>query len=56
MTAVTLNHEFVVSRCHTDPERVLANWAVEVPGGTELTTLMGGLGLGFLARELLIHE
>ena len=52
VTEVTLNHEFLMSSYNTDSERALSCRAVEIHGGSELKTLVGGLGLGYTAREL----
>jgi spermidine synthase len=56
VTEVTLNHEFLMSSYNTDSERAIANQAIELHGGNKLTTLVGGLGLGYTTRELLQHE
>lgn len=56
VTEVTLNHEFLMSSYNTDSERVISNRAVEIHGGRNLKTLVGGLGLGYTARELLNHD
>lgn len=52
VTEVTLNHEFLMSSYNTDSERVIAQRSVEIHGGRSLHTLVGGLGLGYTAREL----
>ena len=52
VTEVTLNHEFLMSSYNTDSERVISNRSVEIHGGQQLKTLVGGLGLGYTAREL----
>ena len=56
VTEVTLNHEFLMSSFNTDSERALSNRSIEIHGGTNLKALVGGLGLGYTARELLVHE
>ncbi len=56
VTEVTLNHEFLMSSYNTDSERAISNRSVEIHGGKNLKTLVGGLGLGYTARELLAHE
>ena len=56
VTEVTLNHEFLMSSYNTDSERAISNRSVEIHGGRNLKALVGGLGLGYTARELLIHE
>jgi spermidine synthase len=56
VTEVTLNHEFLMSSFNTDSERAISNRAIEIHGGTKLRALVGGLGLGYTARELLSHK
>lgn len=56
VTEVTLNHEFLMSSYNTDSERAISNRAIEIHGGNNLRTLVGGLGLGYTARELLSHD
>jgi spermidine synthase len=56
VTEVTLNHEFLMSSYNTDSERAISNRSVELHGGRNLKTLVGGLGLGYTAYELLSHE
>lgn len=53
VTEVTLNHEFLMSSLYTDSERELASTALQLHEGTELRVLVGGLGLGYTAREAL---
>lgn len=53
VTEVTLNHEFLMSSYNTDSERDIATHAARIHGGNELTALVGGLGLGYTAHELL---
>ena len=53
VTEVTLNHEFLMSSLYTDSERALARTAIEMHGGEGLRVLVGGLGLGYTAREAL---
>ncbi len=53
VTEVTLNHEFLMSSYNTDSERALANRSVALHGGRDLKVLVGGLGLGYTAHELL---
>lgn len=55
VTEVTLNHEFLMSSYNTDSERAISNRSVEIHGGSELSALVGGFGLGYTARELLKH-
>lgn len=56
VTEVTLNHEFLMSSFNTDSERAISNRSVEMHGGRNLKALVGGLGLGYTARELIAHE
>jgi spermidine synthase len=53
VTEVTLNHEFLMSSYNTDSERAIANRSVDLHGGELLSVLVGGLGLGYTAWELL---
>jgi spermidine synthase len=53
VTEVTLNHEFLMSSYHTDSERALSSVALEMHVGEDLSVLVGGLGLGFTAHEVL---
>jgi len=53
VTEVTLNHEFLMSSLYTDSEQALARAALEIHGGDQLKVLVGGLGLGYTAREAL---
>jgi len=53
VTEVTLNHEFLMSSYLTDSERALARLALDMHDGNELDVLVGGLGLGYTAREAL---
>jgi len=54
VTEVTLNHEFLMSSLYTDSERALSQKAIELHAGDELRILIGGLGLGYTAREALL--
>lgn len=56
VTEVTLNHEFLMSSYNTDSERAISNRSIEIHGGASLTALVGGLGLGYTARELVSNE
>lgn len=56
VTEVTLNHEFLMSSLYTDSERVLAEHALGMHAGQELSVLVGGLGLGYTAYEALKSE
>ena len=53
VTEVTLNHEFLMSSLHTDSERALASVALEMNAGQNLNVMIGGLGLGYTAAEIL---
>jgi spermidine synthase len=54
VTEVSLNHEFLMSSYNTASERALTNVALEMHGGAGLDVLVGGLGLGYTAREALL--
>ncbi len=56
VTEVTLNHEFLMSSLYTDSERALARTALQMCSGDDLRVLVGGLGLGYTAREALLSE
>ena len=56
VTEVTLNHEFLMSSLHTDSERALARTALQTHAGNDLRVLVGGLGLGYTAREALLSD
>ncbi len=53
VTEVTLDHEFLMSSYITVSERTLATRALEMHKGRELCVLVGGLGLGYTAYEVL---
>ncbi len=53
VTEVTLNHEFLMSSFNTLSERELSNGALELHAGDGLKVLVGGLGLGYTAHEVL---
>jgi spermidine synthase len=53
VTEVTLNGAFLMSSFNTASERALAKTAISMHGGSELRVLVGGLGLGYTAREVL---
>ena len=53
VTEVTLNHEFLMSSLYTDSERELARIAIQMHQGSSLNVLVGGLGLGYTALEVL---
>lgn len=56
VTEVTLDHEFLMSSLYTDSERALARTAMQMHAGADLRVLVGGLGLGYTAREALLSE
>lgn len=56
VTEVTLNHEFLMSSLYTDSERALSRIALEIHSGKDLRVLVGGLGLGYTAREALLSD
>jgi spermidine synthase len=51
VTEVTVNHEFLMSSLNTLSERELSRRALEFHGGSGLSVLVGGLGLGYTAHE-----
>jgi spermidine synthase len=53
VTEVTLNHEFLMSSLNTLSERELASGALSRHPGEDLRVLVGGLGLGYTASEVL---
>jgi spermidine synthase len=53
VTEITLDHELLMSSYHTDSERALATRALERREGEGLSVLIGGLGLGYTAYEVL---
>ncbi len=53
VTEVSLNHEFLMSSLYTDSERELARISLEMHAGKDLRVMVGGLGLGYTAREAL---
>ena len=56
VTEITLDHEFLMSSCNTASERALASHALDLHPGKDLTVLVGGLGLGYTAREVLLSD
>ncbi len=56
ITEITLDHEFLMSSHNTASERALSRFALEMHAGRELRVLVGGLGLGYTAREALLSE
>jgi spermidine synthase len=53
VTEITLDHAFLMSSYNTASERALADVALEMHPGTELSVLVGGLGLGYTAHAAL---
>lgn len=53
VTEVTLDHELLMSSYITGSERALAQRALDMHAGGELSVLIGGLGLGYTACEVL---
>ncbi len=53
VTEITLDHELLMSSYHTDSERELSTHALERHSGDGLNVLIGGLGLGYTAHEIL---
>jgi len=56
ITEITLDHELLMSSYITDSERALASEALARHGGRDLSVLVGGLGLGYSAFEVLQSE
>lgn len=54
VTDVTLNHELLMSSYLTCSERALARLVLDLHPGRELRVLVGGLGLGYTAHEVLV--
>lgn len=53
VTEVSLNQEFLMSSYNTASERALAERGLALVTGSGLEVLVGGLGLGYTAREAL---
>jgi spermidine synthase len=53
VTEITLDHQFLMSSYNTASEQALARRALEMNPGKDLKVLIGGLGLGYTAREVL---
>ena len=53
VTEITLDHEMLMSSYHTASERALSSLALERHEGRALSVLIGGLGLGYTAHEVL---
>ncbi len=56
VTEITLDHAFLMSSHITFSERALAQRALALCPGKALQVLVGGLGLGYTAREALLSE
>ncbi len=56
VTEITLDHEFLMSSYNTDSERALSDTAAELHKGANLRVLVGGLGLGYTAHQILACE
>ena len=56
VTEVTLNHEFLMSSYHTASERALASVSLDLFKGQDVQVLVGGLGLGYTAAEVLANN
>lgn len=56
VTEITLDHEFLMSSYHTASERQLATQAIEMNPNKSLRVLVGGLGLGCTAHEVLASD
>ena len=56
VTEVTLNHEFLMSSLYTESGQALASTAIAMHGGSDLRVLVGGLGLGYTAREAILSD
>ena len=53
VTEINLDHEFLMSSHVTVSERALSSIALEMHSGDDLQVLVGGLGLGYTAWEVL---
>jgi spermidine synthase len=56
VTEITLDHELLMSSHHTESEVALSRCALERHTGNALRVLIGGLGLGYTAHEVLRSE
>jgi len=56
VTEVTLNHEFLMSSFHTASERALASVGLDLFKGQDVQVMVGGLGLGYTAAEVLTSD
>ena len=53
ITEITLDHALLMSSYHTASERALSEQALARHKGSDLRVLVGGLGLGYTAHEVL---
>jgi len=53
---IKLGDEFLMTSLFTESEVALARLALAAHGGEALDVLVGGLGLGYTAREVLAHD
>jgi spermidine synthase len=53
VTEITLDHQFLMSSHNTASEQALARQGLAMHEGKDLNVLVGGLGLGYTAREVL---
>jgi spermidine synthase len=53
VTEITIDHQLLMSSYHTASERALSTCALERHEGEEIRVLIGGLGLGYTAHEVL---
>jgi spermidine synthase len=53
ITEITLDHELLMSSYNTASERALAEEALARHAGRDLSVLVGGLGLGYTANQVL---
>lgn len=56
VTEITLDHTLLMSSCNSASERALASHALDLHPGRQLDVLVGGLGLGCTAHEVLVSE
>ncbi|MCK4820865.1 spermidine synthase, partial [bacterium] len=56
VTEITLNQELLMSSYYTISERQLAKSALDMNPGWDLRVLVGGLGLGYTAHEVLTSK
>jgi spermidine synthase len=53
VTEILLDHAMLMSSCNSASERALASSALDMRQGEDLRVLVGGLGLGYTAQEVL---